>query len=354
MLPRAIPNPDPAALKNDPEREPFRIEPTFSSRIWGALSLAPLYPKKTNLAEPIGEAWLTDVKCRVASGPFAGKTLAEAWHEMPAEWRGHNFADGGDFPLLVKFIFPTDKLSIQVHPDDAYASLHEKAAGGRGKTEMWHVVSAKPGASLLLGLKEGSTREKFLEALENNSLEDLFRRHSVSAGDTFFIPAGTPHTIGPDMVICEVQQYSDLTYRVYDYDRVDASGKPRELHMEKALAVMNYDSTAGGKVSPRAWVKGRENQGLDHLVECPYFSVDRIDVERMAHFKSAKPKPGQSRFGILVVLAGEGFLTWYPPRRTEGSIALKPGDCWFIPAGTLESYSYRSAGKISLLSASVP
>jgi len=153
VLPRLIPNPDPAAWKDEPDREPFRIAATFSPRIWGSCSLAPLYPEKTNLAEPVGEAWLTDINCRVANGPFAGKTLAEAWREMPAEWRGANFAEPGDFPLLVKFIFPTDKLSLQVHPDDAYASIHEKAAGGRGKTEMWHVVSAKPGASLLLGLR---------------------------------------------------------------------------------------------------------------------------------------------------------------------------------------------------------
>lgn len=354
MLPRAIPNPDPAALKNEPDREPFRIEPTFSPRIWGARSLAPLYPEKTHLAEPIGEAWLTDVNCRVANGPFAGKTLAEAWREMPAEWRGDNFAGGGDFPLLVKFIFPTDKLSIQVHPDDAYASLHEKAAGGRGKTEMWHVVSAKPGASLLLGLKPGVTREKFLDALQNNSLEELFQRHPVQAGDTFFIPARTPHTIGPDMVICEVQQYSDLTYRVYDYGRVDASGKPRELHIERALEVMKYDSAAGGKIVPRAWVKDRQSAGFNHLVECPYFSVDRLDVGRMVHFKALNPQPGKGRFSLFVVLSGAGFLTWLAPRRAQGSIPLKQGECWFIPANTFESYSFRSDGTISILTASVP
>lgn len=349
MPPRATPNPDPAILKNEPDREPFRIEPTFSPRIWGARSLAPLYPKKTNLPEPIGEAWLTDVNCRVANGPFAGKTLGEAWREMPDEWRGDNFAAGGDFPLLVKFIFPTDKLSIQVHPDDAYASLHERAAGGRGKTEMWHVVSAKPGASLLLGLKPGVIRERFLEALQNNRLEDLFQRHPVQAGDTFFIPARTPHTIGPDMVICEVQQYSDLTYRVYDYGRVDASGKPRELHIEKALAVMNFDPKAGGKVTPQPRVKGRKNASMNHLAECPYFSVDRLDIDRMAQFKLVEVKPGQSRFQILVVLSGEGFLTWDHPQR---SVPVKAGECWFIPAN--KSYSIRTEDRISVLTAFVP
>src|SRR5213080_5402364 len=133
-------------------------------------SLAPLFPKKTNLAEPIGEVWLTAVDCKVATGPFAGKSLGEAWKEMPAEWRGTRFAEPGHFPLLIKFIFPNDKLSIQVHPDDAYAAAHEQAAGGRGKTEMWHAVSALPGAQLLLGLKPGVNEEKFREGLASHTL----------------------------------------------------------------------------------------------------------------------------------------------------------------------------------------
>src|SRR5215470_15515568 len=135
--------------------EPFRIEPIFVERIWGARSLAPLFPAKKELPAPIGEVWLTGYDCRIGTGAFTGKTLREAWHQMPREWRGAQLAAQDDFPLLVKFIFPTDKLSIQVHPDDAYASVHEKAAGGRGKTEMWHAVSAEPGAQVLAGLKSG-------------------------------------------------------------------------------------------------------------------------------------------------------------------------------------------------------
>ena len=115
---------------------PARIEPILSPRLWGARSLAPLFPEKSDLTEPLGEAWLTGVDCRIASGPFAGKTLGEAWTEMPAEWRGSRAVAEANFPVVVKFIFPTEKLSLQVHPDDAYASVHEKAAGGRGKTEM--------------------------------------------------------------------------------------------------------------------------------------------------------------------------------------------------------------------------
>jgi mannose-6-phosphate isomerase len=346
-----IPKPDPGVVHDEPPKEPFRIEPTFSPRLWGSRSLAPLYPEKSDLTEPIGEAWLTDVNCRVATGVFAGKTLAEAWCEMPAEWRGENFVTPGNFPLLVKFIFPTDKLSIQVHPDDAYAAAHEKAAGGCGKTEMWHVVSAEPGASLLLGLQPGVTKESFVAALENHTLEELFQRHSVQARDTFFVPARTPHTIGPGMVICEVQQYSDLTYRVYDYNRLDPLGKPRELHIEKALEVMNFDSTPMAKVSSEPVIKSRPN-GWNHLVSCPHFSVDRWDLDGWIHLNCARRR--ESSFRLMVVLSGEGAITWYPARRGSGMLEFREGECWFIPAGTFESFTYRPRGKMSLIEASVP
>src|SRR5260221_8401152 len=174
--------------------EPTRIEPIFSPRIWGARSLAPLYPEKINLKEPLGEAWVTGVDCRVANGPFRGKSLGEGWREMPAEWRGTRLCSTAHFPLLVKFMFPNDKLSIQVHPDDAYAWVHEQAAGGRGKTEMWHAVSAGPGAQVLLGLKPQTSKEQFRNALTGQSLEDFFVPHFVGAEDTFYVPAGLPHT----------------------------------------------------------------------------------------------------------------------------------------------------------------
>src|SRR5690349_5143978 len=208
--------------------EPFRIEPTFSPRIWGAHSLAPIFPDKTNLPEPIGEAWLTDVNCRIATGPFAGKTLGEAWRQMPPDWRGARLANVSDFPLLVKFLFPTDKLSIQVHPDDAYASLHEKAAGGRGKTEMWHVMSADPGAHVLLGLNPGSRREAFLAALQRIALEAVFPAVPVSAGDPLLVAVRTGNGSCPGMVVCEVQESSDLADRGCDYHRRGARCNPRE------------------------------------------------------------------------------------------------------------------------------
>jgi mannose-6-phosphate isomerase len=321
--------------------EPFRIEPTFSPRIWGSHSLAPLFPDKSNLKEPIGEAWLTDVNCRIATGSFAGISLADAWREMPAEWRGTIFPKALDFPLLAKFIFPTEKLSIQVHPDDAYATAHEKAAGGRGKTEMWHVVSAQPNASLLLGLKPGTSKESFLSAVEKHAVEDLFQRHSVAAGDTFFVPAKTPHTIGPNMVVFEVQQYSDLTYRVYDYGRTDASGKPRELHLEKALAVTNFDGGPVEKVPRVSLPTQRGTRAL--LAACPYFAAERAEYAGLCDCSTNK-----ARFELLVVLHGNGEIRW-----TGGEANYAPGECWFIPAN-LDVFVIQPLHESSIIRTYVP
>src|ERR1700726_2380800 len=238
-------------------------------RIWGARSLAPIYPDKTNLPEPIGEAWLTGPESEIESGPLAGP-LNQAWQKMPSEWRGTEFASQRvprGFPLLVKFLFPTDQLSIQVHPDDAYAQQNE-APGAVGKTEMRHVVSAEPGATLLLGLVSDVEREKFQSAIKQGGLETFFERLPVSPGDTYYVPAGTPHTIGPGMILCEVQQNSDLTYRLYDFQRVDAHGNPRELHIEKGMAVINFDHPKGGQITPVA-LPSPNGTKKSLLVDCP-------------------------------------------------------------------------------------
>ena len=302
------------------EPEPFRIEPKFVPRIWGARSLAPLYPEKANLTEPIGEAWLTGIDCKIASGSFTGKTLGEAWREMPPEWRGTRFAEPGDFPILVKFIFPHDKLSIQVHPDDAYAAVHEKAAGGRGKTEMWHAFSADPDAQVLIGLKPGVEKEEFLAALASQTLESLFEPHAVHVNDTFFLPAGTPHTIGPGMILCEVQEYSDLTYRVYDYGRVDKQGKPRELHVEKALAVMNFGHFRGGRVAPLKLPVEHASKSL--LAACRYFAAERWEFRATVQTESAR-----ERFELFIILAGSGYIHWRGEPMMYGQ-----GQYWLIPA----------------------
>jgi mannose-6-phosphate isomerase len=339
--------------------EPTRIEPIFRARIWGARSLAPLYPEKTNLPEPLGEAWLTAVDCRIASGPYEGQFLGPAWREMPMQWRGAALLSVPEFPILVKFIFPADKLSIQVHPDDAYASANEQAAGGRGKTEMWHAVTAQPDARVLLGLKPGVTREQFLEALAAHSLEQLFEAHPVNPGDTFFIPAGTPHAIGPHMVLCEIQEYSDLTYRVYDYGRTDAHGNPRELHIEKALEVTDFGKRAGGgRVLPAGNSSGAvtgsgaaataaapQTGGPSSrmLAGCYFFAAERQDFATRIDAQS-----NPYRFEVVVCLSGTGTIEW----QNRQSV-YQPGECWFIPAA-LGGFSLVPRTPTSIIRAMVP
>ncbi len=320
---------------------PTRIEPIFSPRLWGARSLAPLYPEKTNLPEPLGEAWLTSVDCRIATGPFAGKKLGEAWKEMSPEWRGTTLANTPDFPLLVKFIFPTDKLSIQVHPGDGYAAAHEQAAGGRGKTEMWHAVSSEPGAHVLVGLKPGVNKAKFLEGLAAQTLENLLESHAVHPGDTFFVSAGTPHTIGPGMVLCEVQEYSDLTYRVYDYGRVDAQGKPRELHIEKALAVMNFGASSAPRV-PRVSFRERGAE-ISLLAACRHFATERWELASTAGCHS-----DADHFDVFVILSGQGHLEW-----PSGSASYQRGEAWMIPA-SLGPFALHPSAPTSLIRTYVP
>ncbi|HKV61060.1 MAG TPA: type I phosphomannose isomerase catalytic subunit [Candidatus Acidoferrum sp.] len=333
--------------------EPFRIEPVFSERLWGSRSLLPFFPEMRGLKSPIGEAWLTSLDCRIANGQFAGQLLGQAWKEMTIPWRGSNFEGEADFPLLLKFIFPTDKLSIQVHPDDAYAAAHEAAAGGRGKTEMWYVVSANPAARLLAGLKPGVTKERFLAALADHTLEDLFQSYEVNAGDTFFIPAGTPHTIGPGMVICEVQEYSDLTYRLYDYDRRDPSGKPRELHVDKALEVMNFGQSGGGKVDPRPHLVANRKLG-EYLVDCPYFETERLEFDQLVHFNLLPGPP--VRFSLWIFLEGEGVVGWScnphdMSRYNSGDFQYNQGECWLVPAA-IGSHGFYTKKKTSVLIAS--
>jgi len=300
--------------------EPFRIEPIFSERLWGARSLAPLFPEMGDLKLPIGEAWLTGLDCRIAKGPFTGKTLGPAWREMPPEWRGTRLTATAEFPILVKFIFPTDKLSVQVHPDDAYAAVHEQAAGGRGKTEMWHAVSAGPGARVLVGLVPKAKAEDFLRAIETQTLEDLFVHWRVQPGDTFFVPAGTPHTIGPGMVLCEVQEYSDLTYRVYDYGRVDAHGKLRELHIEKALDVIEFGRPISGKAS-RIYLP-RHGMQNSLLTACRYFATERWKITAPTETLS-----DPEHFDLLVILDGSGNFSW-----GGATAAYQTGECWLVPA----------------------
>ena len=320
---------------------PALLEPRFSPRPWGALSLAPFFPEKSNLAEPLGEAWMTGSECRFSSGPFRGQKLGDAWSAMPAEWAGTAADTGGVFPLLVKFIFAEEKLSVQVHPDDDYAGKHEKAAGGRGKTEMWYALGARPGAEVLVGLKPGVTRESFQRAVADGTAEECLERIPLRAGEAVFVPAGTAHTIGPGLVLCEIQEHSDLTYRVYDYNRRDAQGRARELHIEKAMEVIRFGEQRGGKVEPARVEQGVLRQ--TYFVACRYFAIEKWDFS-----ESVVAESSRERFELMIILEGSGRFEWHGSHNEYGT-----AQAWMIPAG-LGAYRIEPVLRTALLRTYVP
>jgi mannose-6-phosphate isomerase len=315
---------------------PARLDPIFSLRPWGARSLAPLFPEKSNLTEPIGEAWLTGLECRFATGSFAGKKLGEVWPQMDASWRGTSIAADADFPLLVKFLFTCEKLSVQVHPDDDYASRHEASAGGRGKTEMWYALRAEPNAEVLLGLKPDVTAEKFKNAIADGTAENLLQHVPVREGEVIFVPARTAHTIGAGLTICEIQEYSDLTYRVYDYNRRDANGKSRELHIDKALEVLRFGQQHGGKTEPVEIARTGVTE--TYLAACPYFATERWEFQRPVAAASSR-----EHFDLLIFLEGSGRIQW-----TDCKEEYAGAQSWIVPAA-LGAYEIAPQSRTSLL-----
>jgi mannose-6-phosphate isomerase len=238
-----------------------RLKPRFVEKPWGSKYLEPLFP---NQSEKTGEVWF------------------EADHPLP---------------LLVKFIFTTDKLSVQVHPGDEYAALHHNSPG---KTEMWHVVAAQPGAQVEVGFVEPLSKEQLREAATSGTIEPLLQKYDARPGDTFFLPAGTVHAIGPGLVMCEIQQPSDITYRLYDYNR------GRELHLDHALAVSDLEP-----FDPRAEAR----EGL--LVACNHFTTSLVRVRGAAELPE---HAGQ----FVVVIGGKGSIA---------RNATRPGDAWFAESG---------------------
>lgn len=280
------------------ELAPFRLKPWFSERVWGRRDLRPWYTD-TGTTELVGEAWLTGPECVVETGELEGRTFASVVQEL-----------GGEFPLLVKLLFPNEKLSVQVHPDDAQAQTFGEV---RGKTECWYVLEAEPGAAVALGLKDGAGKEQVAAAIADGTMESLMEWVPVSVGDMLFVDAGTVHAIGPGVVLLETQQTSDVTYRLYDY------GRPRELHLEKGLAVMKT-KTQAGKVKPR------EMDGFTRLIEQKYFSVDRYDLGKMDEVRVSIEERG-----CLVGLKGTVSVI------TPGDeVELMPGQAVVIPMGVAE------------------
>lgn len=349
-------------MKQNSSLSPARLQPIFVPRIWGAKSLAPLFSDKKSADKtppdrsssdktPIGEVWLTENKCCFADGPYAGRTLAEAWQKMPPEWAGTNKAAAGapttPFPLLAKFLFPGDKLSVQVHPPDEYARKHEAASGGVGKTEMWYALAAQPGSEVFVGLKPGVTRQVFRRAVDDGTAENCLMKLRISAQDAVFVPAGTAHTIGPGLVLCEIQQSSDVTYRVFDYGRRQPDGTFRALHVNQAMDVLNFDKQRGGKVSAvRATASGVE---ITHLVACRYFAVEKWNIAAPAVLRT-EPE----HFELWIVLSGKGRMSWVAaPGNNAGKAEYSAGEAWFVPA-SLGEWRIEPVAKTEMLRTFVP
>jgi mannose-6-phosphate isomerase len=320
---------------------PSRLAPIFVPRIWGARSLEPLFENPLAATESIGEVWLTGDRCEFASGPCTGRSLGEAWPELPATWTGPRLQGTPRIPLLLKFIFAEEKLSVQVHPDDDYARKHEAAAGGVGKTEMWYTVAAREGAELLLGLQASVVRESFQQAIAAGTVERHLKSLPVRAGDAFFVPAGTAHTIGPGMVLCEVQQHSDITYRVFDYHRLQTDGTHRPLHIRQALEVMRFGEQNGGKIQSAEIQCG--DLCKTYLAACQHFAAEHWEFS-----KSIFAATSGERFELLILLSGHGHIRW-----EAGSAAYDKAQAWFFPAA-LGAYQLVPQTTTKLLRAYVP
>lgn len=316
-----------------PDLYPLLLRPQFHQRVWGAKSLAPVYSQE--FSEPVGEAWLTGEQCRVANGPLAGRALAELTREYGTELIG-TAPDNSRFPLLIKFLFPQDKLSVQVHPDDDRAKRKGEACG---KTECWYVWSAEPGAQIGLGLKPGTTKSEVERAIRETRMEALLNWIDVRAGDMFYVDAGTVHAIGRGSVLVETQQNSDTTYRLYDY------GRPRELHIEDGLAAVK-EETHAGRVLPRKSVTEKGNMRAN-LVTSPCFVVDKFRLTQPWKFE--REHGGNRNVRCLVATEGCGEIEFagMPP------LTLCTGQAVVVPA-TVNEFQLKPQWELEFLCSYVP
>lgn len=290
----------------------LKLKPECKDYLWGGDKLREEYNIESDL-HPLAEGWMLsthkDGASTIVNGKFSGKTLTEYIAENGKSVLGKNCEKFEDFPILIKFIDAKNNLSIQVHPSNEYALKNE---GQYGKTEMWYILEAEPEAFLYYGFKENLSKDEFKKRIENNTLTESLNAVRVKKGDMFFIPAGTLHAIGKGIVIAEIQQNSNVTYRVYDYGRVGADGKPRELHIDKALDVTECcqpkkDFDFGG-----------------HLAKCEYFTTDVVkgNVSGMAD---------ENSFVSILVTDGEGTLSC-----GNENFEIKKGDSYFIDANSGE------------------
>ncbi|MGH9404152.1 MAG: type I phosphomannose isomerase catalytic subunit [Terriglobia bacterium] len=313
---------------------PLQLSPVFLEKVWGRRDLAPLYPeywttfrgKTVHITRPqrkgktlIGEVWLTGADAVFTNGPLSGMTLGEACRQHGRELCGDG-ATGGRFPILSKFLFTSDWLSVQVHPDDDYARKHEN--GSRGKTEMWYIIQAEKNGEMMLGLNPGLDSVSLGAAMTAGNCAGLVQRFKPGAGEAVFVPAGTVHALGPGLILFEAEQNSDVTYRLDDFGRPGLNGKPRPLHLDQAIAVAKPEMPALHDLPRHEF---RESYGERRLVmACPFFAVEELSLQKAGNFTG-----NPSRVETFVALSGEGRV-----ETPEGWYAYRTGDVWLIPPAT--------------------
>jgi mannose-6-phosphate isomerase len=317
---------------------PLLMLPEFDPRPWGTLDLSPIYPNRC-FEEKIGEAWLTGDDCKIANGPLSGRTLAQVGEKYQRDLVGDAARDAQRFPLLLKFLFPHEKLSVQVHPDDEQA---RRVGQPWGKTECWYVAHARPGAQIALGLKPGVTISQLEQSIHEKRAEELLNWLNIYTGDMIYVAGGTVHTLGPGSVIVETQQQSDTTYRLYDY------GRPRELHLKDGMAAVKLKVASGKVVRPApVQIFGSHNRQAP-LVAAPYFVVDMFEVKD-AQELGTRDDSGKTSAQIVVALEGCGVV------EVAGAepVTLAKGDAVVVPA-SVEKFTVRPQWTLEFLRARVP
>lgn len=315
------------------ELYPLKFKPIFKDKIWGGQKIKTVLGKDFTPLPNCGETWeISGVEgniSEVAEGALAGKNLKE----LIGAYRGTLVGEqvyqkfGDEFPLLVKFIDANADLSIQVHPDDALA---EKRHNSFGKTEMWYIFQADEHSRLVSGFNQPMSREKYLEYFQDGRLMEILNQEEVQADDVFFLPAGRVHTIGKGLLLAEIQQTSDITYRIYDFDRKDAQGKTRELHVEEALDAIDYKYYDQYKTKYKAKV----NEPVK-LVSCPYFETNRLEYTE----NTTRNYQHLDSFIIYVCMEGEAQILCSGKAFTMGR-----GDSYLIPASIREVELLTSTG----------
>ena len=308
---------------------PFILQPSGKDYLWGGQRLNTEFEKQIDL-DPLAETWECsthpDGPSIVKTGGFKGQTLSKVISDNP-QFLGARHSEDKALPILIKFIDAKSDLSVQVHPDDEYAFVYE--GGQLGKTEMWYVLDAAKDARLVYGLKKDCTKEQIRESIEKGKLSNLLQSVKVNKDDLFFIEAGTIHAIGAGCLIAEIQENSNLTYRLYDYDRVGKDGKKRELHIDKSLKVANLKSSSEPK-QPLRVLKYRPGVAKELLSRCKYFEVYRmlVNTERR---QSVTYASDNLSFRVLLCIKGCGVLNF-----EDQSLEFFKGDCIFVPADSVE------------------